>query len=108
MSAIITAMKQILLRVPDDVHRRLTARAARDGRSLNALATEILDAAADADRGTRQDRLRAAAAAAGILQSRPGPGLSAAERKRAIASTRGLGPVVDRILGDDRGRLDRP
>ncbi|MGH9120959.1 MAG: FitA-like ribbon-helix-helix domain-containing protein, partial [Acidimicrobiales bacterium] len=29
-------MKQLLLRVPDDVHRRLAARAARDGRSLNA------------------------------------------------------------------------
>lgn len=100
-------MKQILLRVPDDVHRRLTARAARDGRSVNALATEILDIAADADQGDRRSRLRAAAAAAGILRSRPGPGLSPEVRERAIASTKGLGQVIDRILDEDRGRLDR-
>jgi predicted HicB family RNase H-like nuclease len=41
-------LKQLLLRVPEDVHRRLAARAKREGRSVNALATEILDAAAAA------------------------------------------------------------
>ncbi|MGH3131560.1 MAG: FitA-like ribbon-helix-helix domain-containing protein [Gaiellaceae bacterium] len=40
-------MKQLLLRVPEDVHRRLVARADREGRSINAVATEILDAAAE-------------------------------------------------------------
>ena len=29
-------MKQVLLRMPEDIHRRLVARAAREGRSLNA------------------------------------------------------------------------
>jgi plasmid stability protein len=56
-------LKQVLLRVPEDVDRRLTARAKRDGRSANAVATEILDAAATGDQGDRRERLRAAARA---------------------------------------------
>src|SRR5665213_3021960 len=68
LNDIISAMKQLLLRVPDDVHRRLTARAAREGRSVNAVATEILDAAADADVGDRRARLRARAAGLGVVR----------------------------------------
>jgi plasmid stability protein len=37
-------MKQLLLRVPEDLHRRLALRAGREGRSMNAVATEILGA----------------------------------------------------------------
>jgi plasmid stability protein len=48
------AMKQLLLRVPDDVHRRLAMRAAREGRSVNALATELLDLGAGVDQGDRR------------------------------------------------------
>jgi plasmid stability protein len=63
-------LKQLLLRVPEDVHRRLAARAKREGRSVNAVATEILDAAAAGDQGDRRARLRAAAAAAGTRRPR--------------------------------------
>lgn len=97
-------MKQLLLRVPPDVHRRLAARAEREGRSVNALATEILDAAAEGDVGDRRARLRAAAAAAGSLRSSQRRSVSAARRRRVLASTRGLGPQVDRLLDEDRER----
>jgi plasmid stability protein len=98
-------VKQLLIRVPEDIHRRLAARAHREGRSINAVATEILDAAADSDRGDRRTRLRATAAAAGTWRAAPGPRVSAEQRRRIIASTRGLGQRVDRLLADERERV---
>lgn len=103
--AIILVVKQLLLRVPEDVHRRLAARAAREGRSVNALATQILDAAAEGDTGDRRARLRAAAAAAGSLRPLQARGVTAARRRRVIESTRGLGAQVDRLLADERDRV---
>lgn len=99
-------VRQIILRVPDDVHARIAARAARDGRSVNQLATEILDAAADADHGTRTDRLRAHAAAAGMLRRDPASKATPADatRSHAIDSMRGTGPLLDVILDEDRDR----
>ena len=98
-------MKQLLLRVPDDVHRRLAARAARDGRSVNSVATEILDAAIDADEGDRRARLRATAAATGLLRSVPAKPVTSARRRRIIASTKGTGPILDRLLAEERDRM---
>jgi plasmid stability protein len=98
-------MKQLLLRVPDEIHRRLTARAARDGRSVNALATEILDVAADADEGDRRARLRAKAAILGISSATPAPSVSAARRRRIIASSTGTGAILDRLLAEERERI---
>jgi plasmid stability protein len=97
-------LKQLLLRVPEDVHRRLAARARREGRSVNAVATEILDAAAAGDQGDRRARLRAAAAAAGTLRSVDARSVSA-RRRRIVGSTRGLGAQVDRLLADERERV---
>lgn len=97
-------MKQLLLRVPDEIHRRLTARAARDGRSVNAVATAILDAAADADQGDRRDRLRARAATLGIVRAAPARSVSPARRRRIVASTRGTGAILDRLLAEERER----
>lgn len=97
-------MRQLLLRVPDTLHQRISARAAREGRSVNQVATEILDGAADADSGCRRDRLRARAAATGLLQHAPAPALEPADRRRALESTRGLGPVLEGILSEDRDR----
>lgn len=98
-------MKQVLLRVPDDVHRRLAERAARAGQSVNAVANEILDAAVDADEGDRRARLHARAAALGVLQSTTGPVVSTPRRRRVVASTRGTGPVIDRLLAEERERV---
>lgn len=98
-------MKQLLLRVPDSVHRRISARAAREGRSINAVATEIIDAAADADQGNRAARLRAQAAAAGVLVRVSGEPVDRIERKRIIEQTKGLGPLADRLIAEERDRL---
>jgi len=98
-------MKQLLLRVPDSVHERIAARAAREGRSINAVATEIIDSAADADRGNRSARLRARAAATGALAPVSGKRVGRAERKRIIEGTRGLGPLADRLIAEERDRL---
>ncbi len=98
-------MKQLLLRVPDSLHRRLAARAARAGRSINAVANEILDTAVDADEGDRRARLRARAAAIGGLRSGTAPVVGSSRRRRVVASTNGTGPVLDRLLAEDRERV---
>lgn len=97
-------MRQLLLRVPDDLHARLAARAAREGTSVNRLASDILDAAADADRGDRRAQLRAAAAASGVLAPVGASTMSAERRQRAIDAMAGIGPVLDALLGEDRER----
>jgi plasmid stability protein len=105
---IIVVVKQLLLRVPEDLHRRIRARATREGRSMNAVAGAILDASADDDLSapptplTPQQRLRARARALGMLSEVPAPEMSKAERDRIIASTRGIGPILDRLIDEDR------
>jgi plasmid stability protein len=98
-------VKQLLLRVPEDLHRRLAVRAAREGRSMNAVAGAILDASTDADLSATpnpQERLRARARALGMLSEVPARPVSKAERDRILASTRGIGKVLDRIIAEDR------
>jgi hypothetical protein len=102
-------MKQLLLRVPEELHERLAARARRERRSVNSLATELIEMTVGAGGPSdRRARLRAKAAALGILRPAPRPEkrLTAAERQAAIDSTRGLGPMADRLIDEDRGRLD--
>ncbi len=98
-------MKQILLRVPEETHRKLAARAVRAGRSINSLANEILDAAVDADLGDRRARLRARAASLGLLRNLPAPAVSPEHRREIIASTSGTGPVINDYLAVERDRL---
>lgn len=97
-------MRQLLLRVPDELHQRIAARAAREGRSINQLANDILDAAADADRGGRSDRLRAQAAAGGVFRPVPAAEMARNDRHQAIESMKGIGPIVDEELAADRDR----
>ena len=97
-------VKQLLLRVPDDVHRRLATRAAREGRSVNALANEILDTAVDVDEGDRRARLRAQAALRGVVRATQGSPVGGRRRRAVIESTRGTGAVLDRLLAEERGR----
>ncbi|NNN19943.1 MAG: toxin-antitoxin system HicB family antitoxin [Acidimicrobiaceae bacterium] len=98
-------MKQLLLRVPDEIHRRLAVRAARTGKSVNVLANEILYAAIDVDEGNRQARLQARAATLGILRPTTATLVDASQRRRTIESTKGTGPVVDQFLAEDRERI---
>jgi len=72
---------------------------------MNAVAGEVLEACTDADLGDRRDRLRARATALGMLSAVEAPRVSETERERIVASTRGLGPIVDRLIDEDRDRL---
>ncbi len=91
--------------MPDEIHRRLSARAVWAGRSVNAVATDILDAAIDADEGDRRVRLRARVATLGMMRAAETTSVSPARRRRIIASTRGTGPVLDELLDDERDRV---
>lgn len=94
-------MKQVLLRVPDDLHARLAARAADSGMSVNSIATEILDAHIDDTAAAGRDRLRARARQLGILASAPSRATVTPERRRAVALSVGR-PILDELLHDGR------
>lgn len=100
-------MRQLLLRVPDEMHQRLAARARREGRSVNAIANEILDSSADVDLGSSRDRVRARAVALGIL-ARPqgGPGAVVTSRQEVLRLLSGTKVTADELLDFERGRMD--
>jgi plasmid stability protein len=100
-------MRQLLLRVPDEMHHRLAARARREGRSINAIANEILDSAADVDLGSARDRVRARAVAVGIL-ARPqvGPRTSLPSREDVLRLLSSVNVSADELLAFERGRMD--
>ncbi len=66
-------MKQLLLRVPDDLHRQLRERCEREGRSANSIAIELLGEAMENDDASMQERIIARARALRLLpnESRP-------------------------------------
>ena len=72
---------------------------------MNSVATEIFDAAADADQGDRRERVRAKAAALGMLVTIDAPPVSERRRKRALASMRGVGPIADQLIREGRERF---
>lgn len=108
-------MKQLLLRVDDELHARLSERAKREHRSVNSIANEILNLAHPDDSRTAVERIKARAAALGLLAAPlPAPVDSKYAdmdidelREKAIDSMRGVGPILDSIIDEDRGRLDR-
>jgi plasmid stability protein len=101
-------MKQMLLRVPDDVHRRLAERAAAEHRSLNALATELLDRGVDSSAGaSERSRLVARARRLGLLAEAPNDEPPAdidptRARDAAAKASKGIGPLLDDLLDDGR------
>lgn len=103
-AAIIDAMRQIITRVDDDLHRRLKERAAEEGQSLNAFVVAALEAALDAEPLTPRERLRRRAKRLGIefVKGRPGlPPPDNEDRERVIReATRGRPPVTDEELMD--------
>jgi len=98
-------MKQLMLRVSDDLHRRIRARAAREGKSVNAWATSLLEATVDADVAEdRQARADAKAAALGMLVEIDAPPIDQETRERGRAELAELAPEIVRILDEDRNR----
>jgi plasmid stability protein len=99
-------VKQLILRVSDDLHRRIKARAAREGKSVNAWVTNLLDATADADAAEdRQARADAKAAALGMLVVYDDiPEYDEETLRQGEEELRQLGPEIVRILEEDRNR----
>jgi plasmid stability protein len=96
------SMRQMLLRVPDELHGRLARAARESGRSVNALANEILDEAIPSEPMDERTRLREKARRMGILVERPAVKISPERRAAALESTKGIGPVLDKIFADGR------
>lgn len=107
-------MKQLLLRVDDELHARLTAQARARGTSVNALANEILGLGIDPATLSRTDRLRLRLMAIGELgraraprartAEEPRRTMTRAERDAAIEATRGWGAIVDELIDEQRER----
>jgi plasmid stability protein len=94
-------IRQLLARIDDRLHRRLKARAAAEGRSLNALVAELLEgglAAAD-QRARVRARLEALGLARSFRPSRRPPSLDT-----AISYTRGAGQSASEALAAERRR----
>jgi plasmid stability protein len=96
-------VKQLILRVSPDLHRRIVARAAREGRSVNAWASDLLEVTVDADIAEdRQARANAKARALGMLVEIDAPPLTPEEREEGKRAWREIGAEVVRILEEDR------
>jgi hypothetical protein len=106
-------MKQLLLRVDDELHARLAAHARSRGTSVNALANQILQFGIDPAAMSRLDRLKLRLIALGEIaggrterEAAPGAvsSISAELRAQAIESLRGAGPgFADDALSYERG-----
>lgn len=107
-------MKQLLLRVDDQIHARLRERARRERRSVNAIANDILAVAATSDPDSPRDRLKSRAAALGVLATRAtrdtdepasvSPAVKHVDMDRITRLTTGWGPQLDVIIAEDRER----
>lgn len=96
-------MKQLLLRVDDDLHADLTAQAKAAGRSVNSLANEVLSVAVHGRSSSRRDRLNQRIAALGIVDMNWGDlPVAAYSREDAIAESKGIGPVAEEVLDAER------
>lgn len=92
-------MGQLLARIDDELHQRLKDRAAAEGRSLNALVTEILRrAVGDA---TPVELLRARLRAGDRLVEPPVPE-TIPTRDEVAEASRGAGTSVSEALAAER------
>jgi len=91
-------MKQLLLRVPDELHAQLVSQARAKGTSVNALANDILGLGIDPAQLSRTDRLRlrlmqvGEISGSGVLPPSPTPELLA-----ELDSLRAAPPEWDEI-----------
>jgi len=92
-------MRQLITRIDEALHQQLKRRAAAEGRSINALVTDLLRAAVERAGAKAQVRARLASGALRVippLTRRP------PSREAAIRATRGVGDAASRALAADR------
>lgn len=92
-------MKQLITRVDDELHARLKARAAAEGRSLNDLITAVLSTAVTESNSREAVRARARAAGRLVVPDRP-TRVPSHDEVRAIG--RRLGRAVSEALDAER------
>lgn len=94
-------MRQLIARIDDGLHRRLKARAAAEGRSMNALVTQLLAAGvSEQDEAAILDaRLEALGLRRVFLPKRRPP-----SRDKVIRMLRGTGQRASAALEADRAR----
>ena len=97
-------MRQLLLRVPDELHERLARRAAAEGVSINALANGALEMSVTGGATTGRDVVRARAATRGLLRlvpevTAPRPAAIA----KAYAALAKLTITADDLIDEQRG-----
>jgi plasmid stability protein len=93
-------VRQLLVRIDDELHRRLKARAAAEGQSANRLVNELLEEALAEPGGPAA--LRARLERAGRLV-RPRTVAGAMSRDATIEGTRGAGRAASEALEAERG-----
>lgn len=93
-------MRQLIVRIDDNLHRRLKARAAEEGRSANSIVDELLRQAlvGTDDRSSLRARLERS----GLLVV-PRLDGEALPRERVIDGTTGAGQSVSEALDAERG-----
>lgn len=94
-----TLMRQLITRIDDRLHQELKARAAAEGRSVNALVVELLSSVLAS--GGERAAVRARAKAAGMVVT-PRPQRRPPSLDTAIASTKGAGRAASQALARDR------
>lgn len=99
--AIIVHMRQLITRIDEQLHATLKARAASEGRSMNALVTDLLSSGMTESHGREGVRARAEAAGLLVMPSSPRRPIS---RRTAISSTRGAGRAAGKALAAERAR----
>lgn len=95
-------MKQLISRIDDRLHRRLKARAAAEGRSLNALVNDLLAAGVRTD--DQRTRVRERLRSLGLLVEPRGSARRAPTREELARLGRGAGTAVSEALERDRSR----
>jgi plasmid stability protein len=96
-------VKQLLLRVPDELHQRLADRARHEGRSVNAIATEMLDTSVAAESGSPRDVLRARAAARGLLRNVAAPASAPPSIEVVVKAFRNVRLTAEELIDEQRG-----
>ncbi|MBK1785710.1 toxin-antitoxin system HicB family antitoxin [Prauserella cavernicola] len=93
-------MKQLIARIDDDLHAKVKAKAAAEGRSVNDLVTGLLEAAVQEDESPREwhRRMVAEGKAVAFEPDSPAPG-----RQQLAALMRGTGTAVSEALDWTRG-----
>jgi len=91
-------MRQIITRIDDELLGRLKARAAAEGRSVNALVVELLSAAVESDPRAAVRRMLAGRSRLVVPPVGPRP----PSRPAALRATRGAGTAAGEALDAQR------